>query len=251
MTVMPVGLSSPASSAASLPALDSVDTQTPVSSNRWSLMLFPHRSGICRSRLGNVEAAVDLERLAGQVAAWEVRWIRDGGPAMSPGRRSRASVSHSPWRYAALRWRPPRRACRGEDGSGRDGVDRIRGHRSSAARSGVVRERGLGGAVGDVRRPASRPIVDGDVDDAAATRVLEYQRDSGGGERVRGETLNVNASRRSFVEVFTRARASRPDVVDDDVCFPNVLDRLDGGLAVSSGWARSAATTTWALRRRL
>ena len=87
---MPVEPSSPASSAASLPAFASDETQTPVSSNRESLMQLDERgladvagadqatrmamtiSSQIRDgqvEVGVGEAAVDLERLAGQEAA--------------------------------------------------------------------------------------------------------------------------------------------------------------------------------------
>src|SRR5882757_9307395 len=96
---MPVGVSSPASSAASLPALASDDTHTPVSSNAGlvisSVNAWPPtlpvptcatRMGMpCSSQIGDGEieirvgeATVDLEGLAGQETACLRREI-DGG----------------------------------------------------------------------------------------------------------------------------------------------------------------------------
>src|SRR6185369_18043629 len=96
---MPVDPSSPASSAASLPALASDETQTPVSSNRASLIRWTSAGlptlpvpisatrmapvgradnsvmdvssqiGDGQVEVGEGEAAVDLERFAGQEAA--------------------------------------------------------------------------------------------------------------------------------------------------------------------------------------
>src|SRR5882757_6956979 len=87
---MPVESSSPASTAASLPALDSEDTQTPVSSKRGSviswvsaclptlpvpiaatLIVIARSSQVVDGEfeVGERDAAVHLEGLAGQVAA--------------------------------------------------------------------------------------------------------------------------------------------------------------------------------------
>src|SRR5882757_10490612 len=99
VAVMPVEISRPASSPASLPALESKDTHTAVSSNRGSIMRWARawmptlpvpiaatlmamasssqvRDGQVEVREG--EATVDLERLAGQEAACGGREI-DGG----------------------------------------------------------------------------------------------------------------------------------------------------------------------------
>src|ERR1700755_1472183 len=90
VALMPVEISRPASSPASLPALESEDTHTAVSSNRGSLMSWARawmptlpvpmaatliamasssqvRDG--QIEVGEGDAAVDLEGLAGQVAA--------------------------------------------------------------------------------------------------------------------------------------------------------------------------------------
>src|SRR4051794_22412901 len=96
---MPVELSSPASSAASLPALVSLDTHTPVSSKRGSVMSWVSACRptlpvpICATLMAmasssqvrdgqvevwNRESAVDLEHLAGQETCGRRREI-DGG----------------------------------------------------------------------------------------------------------------------------------------------------------------------------
>src|SRR3954469_14759644 len=97
---MPVELSSPASSAASLPPLESLDTHTAVSSKRGSVMSWVSACRptlpvpICATlmamasssevwngeiEIGNGEAAVDLEHFAGQEAARGRREVDRGG----------------------------------------------------------------------------------------------------------------------------------------------------------------------------
>ena len=57
------------------------------------------------------------------------------------------------------------------------------------------------------------------------------------------DTLNVNASRRSFVEVFSSALGMVPPTLLTTMSsLPNASTAAPASLAVSSGWARSATT---------
>jgi hypothetical protein len=65
------------------------------------------------------------------------------------------------------------------------------------------------------------------------------------------ETLNVNASLRSFVEVLINGAGIVPPTLFTTMSsLPNASTAVPASLAVSSGWARSAVTM-WARARRL
>ena len=114
---------------------------------------------------------------------------------------------------------------------GRDGVDPNPRAQVQRGQSGVVRECGLGGAVGGEPAAGHPSHRRGDVDDAAAAGVLEHQRHGGDGQRVGGGDVEGERA----LEVLRRGgqqpvRHGAADVVDDDVQSSERLDGLAGQL---------------------
>ena len=129
-------------------------------------------------------------------------------------------------------------------GARRDRVDPDARAQVQRGQPGVVRERGLGGAVGDEAAAGQPSHGRGDVDDAASAGVLKHQRNGGRGERVRGRDVEgERVPEVAWLTCLPTAPACVPPTLLTTMSsLPNASTALPASLAVSSGCARSATT---------
>jgi hypothetical protein len=180
--------------------------------------------------IGEGEAAIHLERLAGQEGTGRRRQIHCGGSDID-GIAEAAQGCHLLHRLAQFVVGGHHVQRGGEDRAGCDGVDPDARAQVQRRRPGVMRQRSFGGGVGREATSGQPAHGGGDVDDAAASGVLQHQRHRGDGQRVGGGHVEGEC----VLQVLGRGGQQRighgpADVVDDDVELSEGLDGLGGQL---------------------
>ena len=235
----------PRSSPASLPTLSGLETHTPTSSRsgRASMPAMACRPtvpvdqattrftacsrlgpvvgagdevGQAEVEVGHLQPAVDLEHLAGDEAAGRAGQVEHRGRDVLDLADRRSGVLDVISFIVALVARDELQRA-GHHAADRDRVDPDGRAEVARGQPGVVRQRRLGRAVGEVAATGHPAHHAGDVDDRAAV-VLQHLRHRGPGQRVRGGDVEVERLlevRRVGVEQGVGDRAA--DVVDHDV----------------------------------